>query len=430
MAGLTAETKSSPDIVIFPSPSPCTCKSNPENSASPLNPCPQCGSTKLWRNAKRYTVYGDQIQRWQCRDCGHRFSDPNDIQKSWSNKEKTSRNGLSNEIKMASDLVSSQQIRVEETKNLPAEPKTLEVLRGNTGDIKGKLVEFAWWMKKEGNREATIFGRSKLIRILHLRGANLYDPDSVKDTIAKQKWCEGRKANAVDSYSAFLRMAGGTWQAPKYKPIRKIPFVPKETEIDQLITGCSHRAATFLQLLKETGARGGEAWMLEKDWIDYESNTVSITPEKDSNPRIFHISQKLVGMLRSLPDDYGKRVFSNTNMPLDHFRDNFTQQRKRIAHHVQNPRLQRISFKTLRTWKGTMEYHRTKDILYVMSVLGHKNIKNTLVYIQLEESPIQRRNRLHLQSRQNRKRSLVLIEAGFEYVCDFDGHKLFRKRKN
>ena len=62
-------------------------------------------------------------------------------------------------------------------------------------------------------------------------------------------------------------------------------------------------------------------------------------------------------------------------MPLDNFRDNYADQRKRIAEKVQNPRLNKIMFKTLRTWKGTMEYHRTKDVLYVMQVLGHKNIK-------------------------------------------------------
>jgi hypothetical protein len=73
-------------------------------------------------------------------------------------------------------------------------------------------------------------------------------------------------------------------------------------------------------------------------------------------------------------------------MPLDHFRDNFAQQRKRAAFDLQNPRLMKISFKTLRTWGGTWEYHRTKDILYVMQLLGHKNIKNTLIYIQLEEA--------------------------------------------
>jgi len=31
-----------------------------------------------------------------------------------------------------------------------------------------------------------------------------------------------------------------------------------------------------------------------------------------------------------------------------------------------------------------MEYHRTKDILYVKELLGHKNINNTLIYISLE----------------------------------------------
>ncbi len=294
---------------------------------------------------------------------------------------------------------------------------------------KGKLVEFAWWMKKEGFRDATILGRSKLLGILQRRGADLYDPESVKDTIAKQEWCEGRKANAVDSYSAFLRMVDGTWEAPKYKPVRKIPFVPKETEIDQLIAGCSPRVGTFLQLLKETGARGGEIWMLEQDWIDYESNTVSIAPEKDSNPRIFHISQKLIGMLRNLPIGYDKYVFSRPDMPLDHFRDNFTQQRKRIAFDLQSPRLQRITFKTMRTWKGTMEYHRTKDILYVMSVLGHKNIKNTLLYVQLEEALFQGENEYIHKVAKKLEEICALADAGFEKFTEFEGAQVFRKRK-
>ena len=42
-----------------------------------------------------------------------------------------------------------------------------------------------------------------------------------------------------------------------------------------------------------------------------------------------------------------------------------------------------ITFKTFRHFKATMEYHRTKDIIHVMRLLGHKNIKNTLVYTQL-----------------------------------------------
>jgi len=36
-----------------------------------------------------------------------------------------------------------------------------------------------------------------------------------------------------------------------------------------------------------------------------------------------------------------------------------------------------IHFHTFRHWKATMEYYKTKAILHVMKVLGHKNINNT-----------------------------------------------------
>ena len=32
---------------------------------------------------------------------------------------------------------------------------------------------------------------------------------------------EGRKANAVDAYSSFLKMTGGTWNPPKYTAVSK-----------------------------------------------------------------------------------------------------------------------------------------------------------------------------------------------------------------
>ncbi len=41
-----------------------------------------------------------------------------------------------------------------------------------------------------------------------------------------------------------------------------------------------------------------------------------------------------------------------------------------------------------------MFYHKTKDMYYVMQALGHKNINNTLLYVQLEEALFQ--GELHL----------------------------------
>ncbi|HYA77769.1 MAG TPA: hypothetical protein VEF91_03545 [Verrucomicrobiae bacterium] len=73
-----------------------------------------------------------------------------------------------------------------------------------------------------------------------------------------------------------------------------------------------------------------------------------------------------------------------------------------------------------------MEYHKTKDIHYVMRMLGHKNIKDTLIYTQL----VTFENADFIcKVPENIKEAKELIEAGYEYVTEMDGLKLFRKRK-
>jgi hypothetical protein len=72
-----------------------------------------------------------------------------------------------------------------------------------------------------------------------------------------------------------------------------------------------------------------------------------------------------------------------------------------------------------------MEYHRTKDILYVMKLLGHKRIESTMLYTQLIEFSD---HEYACKVADTVKEAKVLVEAGFEYVTAFDGHRLFRKR--
>jgi len=43
-----------------------------------------------------------------------------------------------------------------------------------------------------------------------------------------------------------------------------------------------------------------------------------------------------------------------------------------------------MRFHTFRHWKATAEYLRTKDAFHVMQMLEHKNIKNALMYTQLQ----------------------------------------------
>jgi integrase len=100
--------------------------------------------------------------------------------------------------------------------------------------------------------------------------------------------------------------------------------------------------------------------------------------------------------------------------------------RRVAAERLGNPRFKAISFRTLRHFKATMEYHRTKGILYVMQLLGHKSIKNTLVYTHLVNFE---GDEFVSKLARNVEEAKGLVEGGFDYVTDMDGTKLFRKRK-
>ena len=73
-----------------------------------------------------------------------------------------------------------------------------------------------------------------------------------------------------------------------------------------------------------------------------------------------------------------------------------------------------------------MEYHKTKDVLHVMQVLGHRNIQNTLIYTHLVSFES---NDFHVATAKTINEAKQLVESGFEYVTDMEDVKLFRKRK-
>jgi hypothetical protein len=64
-----------------------------------------------------------------------------------------------------------------------------------------------------------------------------------------------------------------------------------------------------------------------------------------------------------------------------------------------------------------------------MQTLGHKNIKNTLRYVQLAEALFKDQQEYVSEVAKTEVDACALVDAGFEFVCDFDGAKIFRKRK-
>jgi len=400
-------------------------------AAEPTPTCPQCGSNKLYKDGLRYLADGTTVQRWLCRECGYRFTDPNHKRRSkWKNppfnlnlQNCINNNCQGNDDPEWRDPTSLGRL-VQTLATVEKEEKTKSGQAGAT-EASGKIVEFLWWLKKQGYAESTIKSRVKLMKRLVKLGANLFDPDSVKEIIAKQNtWNPGRKELAVEAYSSFLTMLGGTWNPPRYKRIPKLPFIPLESEIDQLIACFGSKMATLLQLLKETGIRLGEAVRIRWQDIDFQSGVIRITPEKGSNPRVLKLSGKLLQMLNNIRRNAETENVFPSKSCIEAY---YYRKRKQIAAKLCNPRLLQISFHTFRHWKATMEYAKTKDILHVMKILGHKSIQNTLVYTQLIDF---KSDEYVCKTAENAREAAQLVEGGFEYVCTTpEGIMLFKKRK-
>ncbi len=259
-------------------------------------------------------------------------------------------------------------------------------------------------------------------------GSDIHHPESIKETIAlQQKWSQARKRTVTAAYSKFLEINQMTWKPPKYHVTRKLPFIPTEKEINMLISSSGKKTATFLQLLKETAMRAGEANRLKWTNIDFERRTITLNdPEKNSQPRIFKVNSELIAMLKALPK-INLQVFANS---LAARKSAFLHARRTAARKLQNPRLLQISFHTFRHWKATMLYHQTKDVLFVKEFLGHRRIDSTLLYIQLEKTLFQETtDEFTVKVARNPEEIKALLEVGFEYVCEKDGLMFLRKRK-
>ena len=287
-------------------------------------------------------------------------------------------------------------------------------------------MNFVISLKSRGYRETTIQGYSKDLKHL-ARYVDLNVPDEVRLFIGERRVKESRKEKLVSEYDNYVKWKGLVWDKPIYRRDRALPFIPLEREIDQLIGSSRGKTSTFLQFIKESAARPIEAWRITLDMLDAERGVIYINdPAKHSNPRVFRPSAQLWAMINRLPKKTRFIFRDHEESSLENFCRTFYKIRKRTAERLQNPRLLKIGPRTLRHFKATIEYARTKDILYVMNLLGHKSIKNTLVYTHLIDL---RSDEFACKVARTVDEATKLIESGFEYVTDLEGLKLFRKRK-
>jgi len=132
--------------------------------------CPSCRNERIWKDGIRHTRNGG-VQRYLCRECGYRFSET-----SWNGSDdpeyiqRVHREPLNTHPR----LLSNRQICVTQPtgmKNLVEVESRIEkraagATKLDSATVKGKIVEFLWYLKRENYAESTIGRYVKEIKLL------------------------------------------------------------------------------------------------------------------------------------------------------------------------------------------------------------------------------------------------------------------------
>jgi integrase len=174
----------------------------------------------------------------------------------------------------------------------------------------------------------------------------------------------------------------------------------------------------------ETGAMPFELANVGLRDIDLEKGTLTVRGFKGHTSRIFKLKSDTHALLTEyVSEHYGGKPFPDVHWMGSVWR----RVRNKVAEKFKDPRIEAIRLYDLRHFFVTMLYHKTKDILVVKRQLGHKKIETTLIYTWLVN--FSEEDDFYLATAKTIEEAAKLIEQGFDYVCELDGVKLFRKRK-
>jgi integrase len=281
-------------------------------------------------------------------------------------------------------------------------------------------------MKNKAYADSSITSINHMLTLLS-KHANLNEPESVERYIASLQRTQTYKANLCKAYQHYCKHYGIEWEVPKYSKEAKLIKIPTNEKLEMLISSAGRILSIKLAFSKETGLRPIELCNLKVKDIDLDQRIVYPTTAKHGAARTIKISTNLTKTLKT----YIIRNNLNPNDKLfiqdaTHYGKDYREMRNNLAKKLNDPTLRTIRLYDFRHFFATTLYHKTRDILFVKQQMGHKNINTTLIYTQLLNL---NDDEWTCKTANNVNDATALIEAGFEYVTDMDGLKIFRKRK-
>ena len=258
--------------------------------------------------------------------------------------------------------------------------------------------------------------------------ADLDKPEEVKQYIASKTVSNGYKKNLCIAYNHYCQYYKIEWKMPLYKAEAKSRRIPTTERLEKLIASAKRVLSIKLRISKETGLRPVELHNLKVKDLDLDQRTIYPTTAKYGASRTLKVSNHLKTALEDhiirgnlSPDN---KLFKGN---ADYYGKNYRYMRNALAKKLKDPSIQQVRLYDFRHYFATRLYAKTKDILFVKQQLGHKKIETTLIYTQL----------LHLDEEDEYttkvstsiEEDAKLIEAGFQYVTEREGVKLYKKRE-
>jgi integrase len=281
-------------------------------------------------------------------------------------------------------------------------------------------------MKKNAYSEYTIEFTRKALQFL-AKNSNLNNPDSVKTFIANHEVSNHYKRNLCIAYNKYVKHHKLEWNIPRYKQPSKMPNIPSTDKLKMLISKARRNLAVKLKISMETGLRPTELMSLKVKDINLDTKTIYPTSAKNGNPRTLKITTETAQMLKI---HIVKHNLNLTNKifkgKAKNYGQQFRQMRNNLATKLQDPTIRNIRLYDLRHYYATRLYAKTRDILFVQQQMGHRQLRTTLIYVQLLNL---NDDEWTCKTASNVTQATELIENGFQYITEIDGLKLFRKRK-
>jgi integrase len=214
---------------------------------------------------------------------------------------------------------------------------------------------------------------------------------------------------------------------PLYLPEAKNIKLPTKEKLLMLIAKARIPTSIKLNLSMETGLRPVELCRLKVNDIDLEHRAVNPITAKKGNPRTLKISQQLTASI----NEWIIKNNLNLNDKLfkgdaEDYGKHYRAMRNKLAKDLKDPSIHTIRLYDFRHYFCSKQLNDTKDPYFVMIQMGHKKLETTQKYMHLMNL---NDDEWTCKTASTVEEVKQLVEAGFQYVTDMNGLKIFKKRK-